>query len=608
MKTAYQNLWDFVSELEHQGELLRIKQEVSSELEITEITDRMSKSPEGGKALLFENVKGSDFPVLTNAYGSTRRINLALGSENLDDLAERIKGFLHMAPPKTLRDKLKLLPMALEVSRFLPRTRKMSKPPCQEVVHIGDEVDLTKIPVLKCWPDDGGPFVTLPVVFSKDPTTGGRNVGMYRLQIFDRNTTGMHWHIHKDGAHFYHEYCKQNRRMEVAVAIGTDPAVTYAATAPMPRGIDEMLLAGFIRRKPVTMVKGKTVDIEVPAEAEFIIEGYVVPGEMRNEGPFGDHTGYYSLEDDYPVLHVTAITHRLNPIYFATVVGRPPMEDCYLALATERIFLPMLQTVLPEVKDYCLPWEGVFHNIVVTAIEKEFPQHARKIMDGMWGTGQMSFAKTIITVDDNLLFNRPAELLRQILDTIDLVQDLIVSSGVLDVLDHSAPQPLYGSKLGVDASRRITGEQKRSGQTPRTDGSQLFSALQQLENGFVAHATCFADTRNPVQLFGITKDDRRNSAHYMALTEQQIGNSGICILFDHDIDLNDGSLCLWKIFNNTDPGRDITIRGQNAVIDATRKNPADGHHRQWPDDIVMDTRVKTRVAEILKIIGLASPE
>ncbi|HPX91900.1 MAG TPA: menaquinone biosynthesis decarboxylase, partial [Spirochaetota bacterium] len=367
MKKNYKDLHEFISHLEMEGQLLRIKDPVSNILEITEITDRMSKMPGGGKALLFENVKGYNFPVITNQFGSIRRINMALGSSSLDELAGRLHSIINMKPPVTLMDKIKLLPELLSMSRFLPRVRK-GVAPCQEVILTGDEVDLTKLPVLFCWPGDGGPFITLPVVFTRSLSDGKRNAGMYRMQIFDKRTTGMHWHIHKDGAHHYHEYKKAGKRMEVAVAVGTDPAVTYAATAPLPRGVDEMLLAGFIRRKPVEMVKCVTVDLEVPANAEFILEGYVDPDELKVEGPFGDHTGYYSLKGEYPVFHVTAITHKKKAIYSATIVGKPPMEDCYMALATERLFLQMIKTILPEIKDYMLPWEGVFHNIAVVAI------------------------------------------------------------------------------------------------------------------------------------------------------------------------------------------------------------------------------------------------
>ncbi|MDI6726984.1 MAG: menaquinone biosynthesis decarboxylase, partial [Smithellaceae bacterium] len=418
----YRNLREFIATLEATGELIRITETCSPRLEISAITDLASKGEGGGKALLFEQVAGSDFPVLTNAFGSSNRIALALGTEDLPSLGRRLQGIIQHRPPQRIAEKIAFLIAAVGWSRFIPR--KVKKAPCQEVVFLGDEVDLGGLPVLHTWPRDAGPFVTLPVVFTRSLASGKRNTGMYRLQIFDANSTGIHWHIHKDGAHYFHEYRKARRRMEVAVAIGTDPAVTYAATAPMPRGVDEMLLAGFIRRAPVEMVKCLTVDLDVPAEAEFVLEGYVDPDELRLEGPFGDHTGYYSLADLYPVFHVTALTHRKDPVYSATVVGRPPMEDCYLALATERIFLPLLQTIQPEIKDYLLPWEGVFHNLTLVAIEKTYPRQAWKVMQALWGSGQMSFCKTILLVDEDTDLQDRAGLLRQLLETLDFRRDL----------------------------------------------------------------------------------------------------------------------------------------------------------------------------------------
>ncbi len=355
---------------------------------------------------------------------------------------------------------------------------KGKTPPCQEIILTGDQVDLTKLPVLHCWLKDAGSFITLPLVFTKSPVTGKRNIGMYRMQIFDRNTTGMHWHIHKDGSHYYNEYCRAGKRMPVAVAIGADPATIYAATAPMPRGVDETMLAGFLRKKPVTLARCISIDMEVPAEAEFVLEGYVDPGEMRREGPFGDHTGYYSLADDYPVFHVTAITHRKDAIYNATLVGRPPMEDCYLAKATERIFLPMLQTVFPEIKDYWFPWEGVFHNIVIVSIDKEYQGHAQKIMSGLWGQGQMSFCKAIVVVDKDVNPQNPEEVIKALISRFDITSDITVTKGVLDVLDHSSPFPNFGNKIGLDLTERFKDEPDKdkfstaNGSTKLTDNRQ----------------------------------------------------------------------------------------------------------------------------------------
>lgn len=593
---SYKNLREFAARLEAEGELLRIGAKVSPILEITEITDRMSKSPGGGKALLFENVEGSEFPVLTNAFGSMRRITLALGATP-DVLAGRLKEILEQPPPGSLREKLSLIPRALAWAKFLPRVKRMKTPPCQEIILRGDSVDLSKIPILHCWPKDGGRFITLPLVFTRGLTDRKRNAGMYRMQVYDSKTTGMHWHIHKDGAHHYHEYKKAGKRMEVAVAIGTDPATTYAATAPMPRGVDEMILAGFIREKPVEMVKGVTVDIEVPAEAEFVLEGYVDPDETRIEGPFGDHTGYYSLEDAYPVFHITAITHRKNPIYSATVVGRPPMEDCYLALVTERLFLPLIRTIMPEIQDYWLPWEGVFHNIVVVAIEKEFPGHASRVISGLWGMGQMSFAKAIVIIDDRGLLANGETLLKHILDTVDFRTDVIITEGILDVLDHSAPQPFYGSKIGIDATARMAGERPRNPRKPLRilgDG-ELLNLLRKIDPGFVALKTVLPESANPVVLLAITKENGKNSHYYSDRLPKEALAQSICVLYDAHIDLTDDSLVLWKAFNNIDPARDIRITDAGVIIDATRKGPADGHIRPWPDEIEMTAEIKERV-------------
>ena len=403
------------------GELKTISHPVSAVLEISKLTDAESKSPRGGKALYFEKVKDSPFPVATNLFGSSRRICLALGVDNLEHLGDRIREIIHMSPPKDLRDMLGMLTTAFSVSRFFPRKSRAKVPPCQQVVLKGDDINLFDLPILHCWPQDAGRFITLPLVITRSLSTGKRNVGMYRMQVFDRQTTGMHWHIHKDGSNYFNEYRKAGKRMPVAVAIGADPATIYAATAPMPRNVDEMILAGFIRNAPVAMTRCLTCDLEVPAEAEFILEGYVDPDELRREGPFGDHTGYYSLADDYPVFHVTAITHRKSPVYCATLVGRPPMEDCYLAKATERLFLPLLQTVFPEITDYWLPWEGVFHNIVIVSIKKEYPRHAQKVISGLWGQGQMSFCKAIIVVDETVDPKDPDQVMQRLVDNFDLI-------------------------------------------------------------------------------------------------------------------------------------------------------------------------------------------
>jgi 4-hydroxy-3-polyprenylbenzoate decarboxylase len=607
MPYCYRNLQEFIAELEKAGELQRIKAPVSQNLEISQITDLASKSPRGGKALLFERVIESPFPVLTNAFGSERRICMALGVPDLDSLANRVRRFVEMEPPRSLKDALRLLPLGLEVLRFMPKT--VGKAPCQEVVTVGEQIDLAQLPVLKCWPQDGGPFITLPVVITRSPETRRRNAGMYRLQVFDRRTTGMHWHIHKDGSHYFQEYRKMGKRMPVAVAIGTDPATTYAATAPLPRGIDEMMLAGFIRRKSVPMVKCLTVDLEVPAEAEFILEGYVDPDELRLEGPFGDHTGYYSLVGEYPVFHVTALTHRRHPVFAATLVGRPPMEDCYLARATERIFLPLLNAVLPEIRDFWMPWEGVFHNITVISIEKEYPGHARRVMSALWGQGQMSFCKALVMVDSEVDLSSPRKVLESLLNEVDLESDLYVSEGVLDVLDHSAPEALFGGKLGIDATRRFAEEKHRRSQgdpLPLPPLELIAKALGELSALLVTFHVPRLYTRNRMLLLNFQKDGQqtgRNLAEGL-LNCETLEPFSVIVLYDMNIDLEDDSLVLWKVFNNVDPKRDLIRKHNRIVIDATKKGPEDQHHRAWPDDIVMDPAIVRRVESRAEELGI----
>lgn len=450
---AYKDLREFMVELESRGLLKRVKTEVDPELEITEIVDRISKGPaEKNVAILFENVKGSKMPVLINAFGSYERMSLAMGVEKLDDIADELREMLKL-PYVSLQNKMSVVTMIPMIKRAVNFPKYVKSAPCQEVVET-ENPNLDEIPILKCWPEDGGPFVTLPLVFTKNPKTGKRNVGMYRLQKYDSRTTGMHWHIHKNGAENYRDMeAAGGEKIECAVAIGTDPVLTYAATAPLPRDIDEMVFAGFLRHKSVEMVKCKTVDIEVPATAEIILEGYVLPHESRIEGPFGDHTGYYSLADEYPVFHITAITHRENPIYFATVVGRPPMEDAYLAKATERIFLPLLQQMLPEVKDINMPIEGVFHDCCIVSIKKQFPMHARKVMHALWGMGQMMNVKMIIVVDDHVDVQDYAQVAWRVFNNIDADHDLEIVHGPLDVLDHSSPMAKWGAKMGIDATK-----------------------------------------------------------------------------------------------------------------------------------------------------------
>ena len=439
--------------MERKGEICRIQTQVSCELEITEITDRVIK--QGGPALLFENVTGYDIPVAINIFGSEQRMAWALGVEKLDDLVERVQGLLQLmhGPPEGLLNKLRTLGQLVHVGSFQPKTIRNA--PCQEVVLQGDEVDLLKFPILKCWPQDGGRFITLPLVITRDPETGVQNYGIYRLQVYDRNTTGMHWQTHKVGSRHYRlNQERQGKRMEVAVALGGDPASIWSGSAPLPPDMDEMTVAGFLREEGVELVKAKTVDVLVPAHAEIVLEGYVVPGEERLEGPFGDHTGYYSMQDPYPVFHVESVTHRHHPIYPAALVGRPPMEDYWMGKVTERVFLPTLQMVLPEVVDMNMPAEGVFHNLVIVSIKKEYPGQARKVMHGLWGLGLMSLAKIIIVVDHFVNVQDISEVAWRVTNNIDPAQDFVFTKGPIDDLDFASATPKFGSKVGIDATQK----------------------------------------------------------------------------------------------------------------------------------------------------------
>ncbi len=438
----------FISLLEREGELARVRPEVDPYLEMAEIADRASKA--GGPALLFERPKqpagaaAPAGPVLMNQLGSYRRLELALGAP-LDDLAARISGLVDLQVPSGLVGKVKALGQLKELASFGPKVVK--KGAFREVVV--EPPDLSRLPVLTTWPGDGGPFITLPIVVTKD-RQGRRNAGMYRLQVYDAQTTGMHWHIHHDGAANFRE---ADGRLEVAVALGTDPAVTYAATAPLPPGISEFMFAGFLRGQPVELAPCATVDLEVPADAEIVLEGYVDKDERRREGPFGDHTGYYSLADDYPVFHLTAMSHRRDAVYPATIVGRPPMEDAYLGKATERLFLPLLRLVQPEIVDMDLPIEGVFHDCAIISIRKEYPGQARKVMNAVWGMGQMMFTKFVVVVDQHVDVHDYSEVTWRVFNNVDPRRDCVVVDGPLDVLDHSSPLARYGAKMGIDATK-----------------------------------------------------------------------------------------------------------------------------------------------------------
>jgi 4-hydroxy-3-polyprenylbenzoate decarboxylase len=450
----YSDLTDFIADLDKRRLLARIGDPVSPDLEIAAVTDRACKSPQGGPALLFERPTGFDIPVASNLYGSYERMCLALGVKTLDDLAAEIDQLMTPQMPEGIMDALKMLPMVGRLRDLMPKTVKDA--PCQEVVEQNGTLD--SLPILKCWPDDGGRYITFPLVITKDPETGVRNIGTYRMQVYDGRTTGMHFQRHKGGAHHYRVAERLGRRLEVAVALGPEPVLPYCATAPMPEGLDELLLGGFLARRRIELVRCVTVDLEVPASSHIVLEGYLEPGERRREGPFGDHTGLYSQPDDFPVFHLTCLTRRRRPVYHTTVVGIPPMEDYYLGLASERIFLPMIRKTLPEIVDMHFPAEGIFHNLVIVSIDKRYPGHARKIMNAFWGLGQLMFSKTIVVVDKDVDVHDLSQVAWIVGTHMDPLRDIQMTKGPVDDLDDAADLPAYGGKMGIDATRKSASE------------------------------------------------------------------------------------------------------------------------------------------------------
>ncbi|MBT4127109.1 MAG: menaquinone biosynthesis decarboxylase [Nitrospina sp.] len=592
----YHSLREFIDRLENENELVRIKDHVSPILEITEITDRVSKQPGGGKALLFENVEGSNIPVLINAFGSSKRINMALGVRDIEKIPNDIDKYLKIKPPSSLLEKVKLLPMLLEAAAFPPKMVSSRQASCQEVVLTGDDVDLGKIPILQCWPNDAGRFITFPIVVNRTIDRKLRNVGLYRMQVYDKKTTGMHWHIHKDGAHFFHEFKKQGKIMECAVAIGADPAVCYSASAPLPFGIDEFLFAGFIRKSPVPLVKCKTVDLEIPATAEIVLEGFIDPSEMRLEGPFGDHTGYYSQDGDYPVFNITAITHRKNPIYLTTIVGKPPQEDFYLGKATERIFLPLMRTQLPEIIDMNMPAEGVFHNLVILSIDKRFPMQARRLMSALWGMGQMSFVKTIIVFDQDVDIQNTQKVIETLLNKIDFTHDLFFSEGILDVLNHASDKALYGSKLGIDATTKIEGEDESK--IKSENNSKTASPLSEhVLESFTELTSCKILKQNDLHQVAFATLDKKKPQQGCKvikkfMNDKKFSEITVFVLLENHENVNDASTVLWKILNNIDPKRDMYFFGNRVGIDVTCKTGEPNFKQYWPDEIEMSNNIK----------------
>lgn len=451
----YDSLAEFLEALEPTGEVVRIKTEVDPILEIAEITDRISKVQ--GPALLFENVKGSRFPLAINVLGSEARMCRALGVKHLDEMAVRIAGLIKPPVPGSFLDKIKLVPMLAQLGNIPPKI--VSSGRCQDVVLTGDQIDLTQLPIIQCWPQDAGRFITFGQVFTRNPETGDRNVGMYRQQLMNRNTTAMHWHPHHDGCQHFLMHQRMGTKMPLAISLGGDPIYPYMATAPLPPATDECLFGGFLRGKPVELVQCKTIDLQVPASADFVIEGWLDPKEpLVTEGPFGDHTGFYSLADQFPLFHVTAITHRSNPIYPTTIVGKPPQEDCWMGKATERLFLPLIRMFIPEVVDYDLPWFGVFHNFAFVAIRKRYAQQARKVMSAIWGLGQMMFSKIIVVVDEHVNVHNHDEVWFHVGANVHPGRDVVFNQGPTDLLDHAAPVCCVGHKMGIDATRKFPDE------------------------------------------------------------------------------------------------------------------------------------------------------
>jgi 4-hydroxy-3-polyprenylbenzoate decarboxylase len=619
---AYRNLQHFIEVLEKNNELIRIKEYVNPDLEISEITDRISKadSPlsegEGqgvrsaNKALLFENT-GFDFPVLINSMGSKRRMELALGVNDLDDITKEIETLFKslMSPKESILDKLAMLPKLGQIASWMPKVKK-GKGECQEIILMNP--DMTKLPVLTCWPQDGGRFITLPVVNTKDPITGIRNTGMYRMQVFEKDLTAMHWHKHKVSARHFNEYKKLGKKMPVAVVLGGDPAYTYAATAPLPDNVDEYMLAGFLRKKKVELVKCITQpEMEVPADADFVIEGYVDPAEdFIWEGPFGDHTGYYSLADWYPKFHITCITHRRGAVYPATIVGIPPQEDAWIGKATERIFLaPIKMTMVPEIVDMELPMEGVFHNLTIVKIKKDFAGQALKVMNAMWGAGQMMFNKILVVVDGDVNIHDYAAVAKYVSEHCNPSSDVYFSQGPMDVLDHSCSKMGFGGKMCIDGTRKFPEEILNDSITQLHNNS--------IENSFTIHHSLFTEIKSynfellkseiSVAIFGIEKNKLN---HVKELTQRicaldEMKNVKTIIFVDANIDVSCIADVLWRACNNADARRDIFISSEKLIVDGTTKTKAfDNFDRDWPNILVHDDATIKAVDEKWNRLGL----
>ena len=611
---AYKNQQEFIRALEAAGELVRIRTFVDPRLEIAEITDRVSKSGSGGKALLFENT-GTSFPVLMNAYGSERRMCMALGVQDLDDTTREIEGLFKLlaGPKEGILDKLKLLPKLNQFASWMPVVRS-GRGECQEVVM--KMPDINQLPVITCWPKDGGPFVTLPIIHTRDLNTGIRNVGMYRMQVFGPTLTGMHWHKHKVSARHFAEYKRTGQRMPVAVALGGDPVYAYSATAPLPENVDEYMLAGFLRKKRVELVRCLTQPaIEVPADADFIIEGYVDPtDEPIWEGPFGDHTGYYSLPDWYPRFHITAITHRKNAVYPATIVGIPPQEDAWLGKATERIFLaPIKMTLVPEIIDMEMPVEGVFHNLVIAKIRKEYAGQGQKVMNAMWGAGQMMFNKILVVTDEGANVRDYKRLAAHVAMHWNPARDVYFSQGPMDVLDHSCSKLGFGGKMCIDGTAKTSEESddRYDWTNPSAINLQQYPEIRSVNRSLL-------DAGIPVLLIAVKKDrlNHIRELHGSITAMAEVECVKLIAYVEHTVDASDLPTALWRFCNNLDPKRDQTLTDRQSIrnpskqyaclgLDGTIKTAAlDNFHRDWPNIIVADDPTIRAVDAKWKDLGI----
>ena len=610
----YKDTSHWIATLEKAGELVRINERIDPRLEITEITDRISK--QNGPALLFENT-GTDFPVLINSMGTEKRMAMALGVDKIDDVGASMESLFKelLSPKDSIIDKLKLLPKLGSIASWMPKVIS-GKGACQEIIN--QDPDLTKLPVLTCWPEDGGPFITLPVIHTVDPNTGIRNVGMYRMQVFGPKLTGMHWHRHKVSARHMQEYKKLGKKMPVAVALGGDPVYAYSATAPLPDGVDEYMLAGFLRKKKVELVQCITQPIQVPADADIIIEGYVDPEEeFILEGPFGDHTGYYSLPDYYPKFHVTCITHRKNAVYPATIVGIPPQEDAWLGKATERIFLvPIKMTMIPEILDMVLPMEGVFHNLVIVKIKKEYPGQASKVMHSLWGAGQMMFTKMILVVDEHVNIHDYQTVARYVSEHFDPEHDTYFTSGPVDVLDHSCSVMSFGGKMGIDATQKTPEEKavrntfENSLSSGNLNANQLMTAFPEIKQ-----VNDSLMQRGISMLFLSIEKNRKGHVKEIAKALQSkgmLGNAKVVIFLEHTMDITDTADAVWRFSNNVDPKRDALISGadehhpsSHLILDGTRKTKElDGFQRDWPNILASDKATIQKIDDCWEKYGL----